>query len=252
MKETAPALAAAAVLVSSLALALGARAGLAEVVPRAAPPAVAGTITGTVSFTGQAPEAQVIQMAADPFCQAAHADAPARTERVVVNSDGSLRWAFVRVTEGLPAGTPGPPAEPVLLDQQGCIYAPHVLGVQAGQPIQIRNSDTTLHNVHALSENNPDFNIAQPIQGMTTTRTFENPEVMVSVKCDVHPWMASYIGVVEHPYFAVTDDTGGFTIPDLPPGDYVLEVWHEALGTQTRNVTVTDGATASVEFTLGG
>ena len=116
----------------------------------------------------------------------------------------------------------------------GCRYIPHVLGIQVGQTLNIVNSDPTLHNIHAIPEVNQEFNMGQPIQGMQFERTFDNVEVMVPMRCDVHGWMNSYIGVLDHPYFAVTAEDGMFDISALPPGDYVLEAWHEALGTRPR------------------
>ena len=136
------------------------------------------------------------------------------------------------------------------LNQEGCRYIPHVLGIQVGQTLNIVNSDPTLHNIHAIPEANEEFNMGQPIQGMQFERTFDTPEIMVPMRCDVHGWMNSYIGVLDHPFFAVTGEDGMFDISSLPPGDYVIEAWHEALGTQTQNVTVTTGGTAEVSFTF--
>ena len=137
-----------------------------------------------------------------------------------------------------------------MFDQQGCRYRPHVFGIRVGQTLTIRNSDATLHNIHATPAANPEFNMGQPIQGMEFERTFDAPEVMVPFQCDVHSWMNAYVGVLDHPYFAVTGDDGGFDISELPPGDYVVEAWHEELGTQTQNVTVGEGGTAEVSFTF--
>lgn len=208
-----------------------------------------GTITGTVQFTGTAPEAEVIQMSADPFCMQAHAEAVS-SQRVLVNEDGTLRNAFVWIKEGVSGSFPTP-EETAQLDQDGCIYHPHVIGIQAGQALEILNSDNTLHNINAQPANNPAFNIAQPVQGMTSDRTFPNQEVMIPVKCDVHPWMNAYIGVVAHPYFAVSDGSGSFTLENVPPGDYVVEAWHETLGTQTQNVTVEPDGSAEISFSFG-
>lgn len=130
------------------------------------------------------------------------------------------------------------------------MYAPHVFGVQVGQPIQIRNSDSFQHNIHALPETNRPFNFSQPVQGMENERTFQQPEVMVRIKCDVHGWMEAWAGVVSHPYHSTTDDEGGFNLANLPAGEYVVEAWHEEYGTQTQTVTVGDGETATVDFTF--
>ena len=132
------------------------------------------------------------------------------------------------------------PTTAFVFDQKGCHYSPHVFGVQVGQPIEIVNSDATLHNIHAMPKTNKEFNTAQPIQGMKTSHTFEAKEesVVIPFKCDVHGWMNAFVGVLDHPYFAVTKNDGTFSIPNLPPGKYTLAAWHEKLGTQTLEVTV--------------
>lgn len=211
----------------------------------------AGSVSGMVNFTGTAPEAVPIQMSADPYCLSQHSD-PVNGARVVVNDDGTLQHVFVYVKEGLEGMSFTGASEPAELTQNGCLYAPHVLGVQTDQTITILNDDDTLHNVNAQPANNPAFNFAQPVQGMTSEVTFENEEVMIPVKCDVHPWMSSYIGVLPHPYFAVSGDDGSFSLDNLPPGDYVVAAWHESLGEVTQNVTVTSGETAEVSFDIGG
>jgi len=220
----------------------------------AAPPAApldagtAGTITGTVTLEGDAPEMKTIQMAADPSCARMHTE-PVKTEFVVVGDGGTLANVFVYVKSGVHGDFP-PPTEPVLLDQKGCLYSPHVIGIQVGQPLKIRNDDETLHNIHAMPKNNKEFNIGQPVKGLETEKTFDNPEVMVPFKCDVHKWMNSYAGVLDHPYFAVTKTDGSFSIPNLAPGDYVLEAWHERLGTKEMNVTIEPSGTAEANITF--
>jgi len=207
-----------------------------------------GALSGTVTFEGEPPEAQPIQMAADPTCARMHPD-PVMTETVVVGDGGGLKNVFVYVKEGLEGQTFGVPTEAAVLDQEGCRYAPHVFGVRAGQTLTIVNSDETLHNIHAMPKNNKEFNIGQPVKGLETDKVFENPEIMIPFKCDVHKWMASYVGVVGHPFFATTDTDGTYSIAGLPAGDYVLEAWHEKYGTQQMNVTVgADGAEASFTF----
>ena len=210
----------------------------------------AGMINGSIRYTGTAPDRAVVQMAADPFCVTAHAGQTVLTEQLIVNDNDTLRWAFVHIREAsgsLPSGG----GETVELDQVACMYAPRVLGMEAGATIRVTNSDQTLHNVNVQPSNNTSFNVAQPITGMSTERTFENPEIMIPVRCDVHPWMQAYVGVVPHPFFDVSGEDGSFSMAGVPPGDYVLEAWHETLGTQTLNVTVRDGETASADFTFG-
>ena len=135
-----------------------------------------------------------------------------------------------------------------MLNQQGCTYAPHVSGIMTGQTLIIRNSDPTLHNVHALPKNNEEFNQGQPFQDMELEKEFGTAEVMVRFKCDVHPWMSAYMGVVDHPFFATSGADGSFAIEGLPAGDYVLEAWHETLGAQTQSVTVAADGAVDVSF----
>ncbi len=212
-------------------------------------PATAGSVTGKVNFSGTAPEPELIQMDAEPTCQAKYDDGPF-TETVVVNDNGTLANVFVYVKSGLEDMSFATPSEAVVLDQNGCRYEPHVLGVQTDQTLLIRNSDDVLHNIHPEPINSRSFNISQPTQGMETERTFPAAEIMVPVGCDVHGWMDSHIGVVDHPYFAVTGADGSFELPNLPPGDYVIETWHEEYGTQTQTVTVTEKETKEITFTF--
>jgi hypothetical protein len=210
-------------------------------------PATAGAITGSIAFEGDPPAAQPIDMSEEPDCAAGYADG-VTTQQVLV-SNGQLGNVFVYVKEGLSMEFPAP-SQPVVLDQQNCRYHPHVLGVQVDQSLQIQNSDPVLHNINTQPTTNRGFNISQPQQGMQTSRDFGMAEVMIPVKCDVHGWMNAYIGVVDHPYFAVSAADGSYSIPNLPPGEYVLEAWHELFGAQTANVTVGDGATMEVGFTF--
>ncbi|MBV9462894.1 MAG: hypothetical protein JO317_01580, partial [Verrucomicrobiae bacterium] len=190
----------------------------------AASTAASGSITGKVVFSGTPPAPDPIQMQADPYC-AAHSGTKA-SERLVVGAGGALKNVVVYI-KGPKAGSP--PAEKALLDQVGCHYQPHVLAVMAGQAITIKNSDGTLHNVHAMPEKNQGFNLGQPMQNMSADKTFANPEVSVKFKCDVHPWMNAYVAVLENPWFAVTGDDGSFTISNVPPGNYTLVAWQESL-----------------------
>ena len=219
----------------------------------AAPAAVideanAATLTGKVSFTGDKPSMRTIDMSATPACMRAHAGSPQKSEEVVVNDNGTLRYAFVWVKAGVPDRQWPAAATPMDLNQEGCMYKPHVIGVMANQDIKIINSDPTNHNIHPLPKVNQEWNESQPPQGDPRLKHFAREEVMIAVKCNVHPWMRSYIGVVGHPFFAVTGPDGAFSIKGLPPGKYTLEAWHEKYGTQDVEVTVAPKESKAVDF----
>jgi plastocyanin len=207
-----------------------------------------GTITGTITFEGNAPKMQVIRMSSDPLCMSEGAT----SEVLLVGPGNGLQNVFVYVKDGLGDRTFQPPKTPVVLDQEGCQYLPHVFGVQVGQPVRILNSDATLHNVHAVPKVNAEFNFGQPNKGDERVRTFDKPEIMVPFRCDVHGWMNSYGGVVAHPFFAVTKEDGSFEIKGLPEGTYTLEAWHERLGTQTASVTSDGKSPVTAAFTFKG
>jgi len=213
-------------------------------------PATAGSIAGRITFSGPAPAAEPINMASDQACVQGSGPNTV-SDAVVIGADGALKNVFVHVKEGLDSAYGfDVPTSGVVLDQKGCKYTPRVVGVRAGQPLEIVNSDPTLHNVHALPMANTEFNQGQPVQGFRTTRTFTTPEVMVRFKCDVHSWMTAQVGVVAHPYFAVTKDDGSYEIRNLPPGTYTIEAWHEKFGTQIAKVTVADKQAQTVPFTF--
>lgn len=213
-------------------------------------PATAATLTGQVLVEGTIPPAEVIRMDGDPKCVALVKGEERHTEYIVSNDGKTLANVFVYVKDGLPQRLYPVPTEPVVLDQQQCRYVPRVVGVQVGQPLEIRNSDPLLHNVRAEGAINQTFDVGQAIQGMKTTKTFTTREVMVPVKCQVHAWMRGYIGVLEHPYFAVSDESGRFSIPPLPPGTYTIEAWHERLGTQIQHVTIGPKEAKALDFTF--
>jgi len=220
--------------------------------PAAAPDAkkvdasTAGNISGKVVFEGTAPANPVIKMTSDPACGAAEA----RAESYVVDN-GALQNVFVYIKDGL--GNKyifDTPTEPVKLDQKNCHYSPHVLGIRVTQPLEIGNSDNTMHNIHGMPETNREFNFGQVVAGLKNTVTFTAPEVMIPFKCDVHKWMNAFVGVLDHPFYAVTAGNGRFELKGLPPGTYTVEAWHEKLGTQTQMVTIGDKQTSDISFTF--
>lgn len=210
-------------------------------------PATAGGIAGVVQLDGQAPAPQPINMDSDPYCTR---QPPTATEAVVVGDGSGLQNVFVYVKDGLGNRVFPVPSTAVVLDQKGCRYTPHVLGIQVGQSLEILSSDNTLHNVHAMPQQNREFNKAHQLAGIRHTHVFSTKEVMVPFKCDVHKWMNAYVGVVDHPFHAVTAGNGRFELKGLPPGTYTVEAWHETLGTQTQMVTIGEKQTADVSFTF--
>ena len=220
----------------------------------AAAPAVvvsadAATITGTVKLAAAAPPMPTIQMSADPYCASQHASAPVKDEEVVAGPGGELANVFVYIKQingNFPA-----PSTPVVLDQRGCQYHPHMIPLQAGQQLQIRNSDATLHNIHALPVANSQFNEGQPVQGMVSTKKLDKVEITpFKVKCDVHGWMKAWMAVLPHPFYSVSQVSGSFTIANLPPGNYTLVAWHEKYGSKEQQITVAPKESKSVSFTF--
>jgi len=212
--------------------------------------ATAGSIKGTVTLDGVAPKNEPIKMNADPVCLT-QAKGPQAQETYTVGSDGkSLGNVFVYVKDGLGNYSYDPPTDSPKIDQHECRYHPHVFGMRVGQTLEIVNSDPTLHNIHAMPKSNSEFNNGQPLQGMKMTHTFDKPEVMVPFKCDVHGWMNAYVGVLPHPYFAVTKDDGKFELPNLPPGTYTIEAWHEKMGPMTQSVTIAAKESKDITFSF--
>jgi plastocyanin len=212
----------------------------------------ASSINGTVTFDGKAPTLKPIAMDADPGCAKKHSG-PVPNEMLVLGSGNTMANIMVYVSKGLPAGKTWPvPSTPVVLDQNGCQYKPHVMGIMVGQTYKILNSDGILHNIHTLPQINKSFNRAMPATFKETTTTFDKAEAIFHTKCDIHPWMSAYVGVFTHPFFSVTSTDGKFTISGLDPGTYEITAWHERLGTQTASVTVgaTDTKTQNFKFAV--
>jgi plastocyanin len=210
--------------------------------------AAASSVTGTVTFTGKAPALRPLAMDADPACAKKHSG-PVPSEALVLGNGNTMGNIMVWVSKGLPAGKKWPaPTAPVVLDQNGCQYKPHVMGIMVGQTYKILNSDGILHNIHTLPQINRAFNRAMPATVKEATTTFDKEEAIFHIKCDVHPWMSAYVGVFTHPFFSVTTTDGKFTISGLDPGTYEITAWHERLGTQTASVTVAASGTKTQDF----
>src|SRR5258708_9123453 len=187
----------------------------------------AGTITGVVTYVGMPQKMGTLDMSADPGCP----PKPQPSE-VVTLKGGKLANVFVYVKEGLPQGAFAVPSDPVVLDQKGCRYSPRVLGIMAGQPLKVLNSDTADHNIHDMPSNNPPWNESQMPTDKPIIKTFAKPEMMIPVQCNQHPWMRAYISVMQHPYFAVSAPDGSYEIKNLPPGEYTLAAVQEKFGEQ--------------------
>ena len=229
-------------------------AGLAAVLLWPGVAFAASTVTGTITFTGKPPALKPLAMDADPACAKKHGK-PVPAEMLVLGNGNTMGNVIVWVSKGLPAGKSYPaPKTPVTLDQKGCVYVPHAMGIMVGQPYRILNSDGILHNVHTLPKINPSFNRAMPATSKEATTTFAKPEPVFQIKCDVHPWMSAYIGVFTHPFFSVTSTDGKFNIAGLDAGTYEITAWHERLGTQTASITVsgTDTKTQDFKFAVPG
>jgi plastocyanin len=214
-------------------------------------PATAGVLFGTIHFTGKRPARTPINMSEDPACVAAHHGKP-YDESVVINRNGTLANVFVYAKSGLEGKTFEIPSEPVTIDQNGCWFVPRVLGIQTGQVLRVVNSDPVTHNIHPMAQINREWNHSQGAGDPPLARKFLKPEVMIRVKCNIHRWMHAFIGVVDNPYFAVSGTDGSYEIRNLPPGDYVIGVWHETLGTQEQKITISPSGKTSLSFTFKG
>ncbi len=214
-----------------------------------APAAGQSVISGQVFFNGVAPAPRVFNVASDKACSIGNNEQRI-SEGVIVNRDGALKNAFVYIRAGFDDITFTPPSTPVVLDQRGCRFVPHVLGIQVGQPLRIVNSDNTFHNVHALAKANKAFNLGMTVKTPEAQRVFGAPEVMVPIRCNVHPWMGAYLGVVGHPFFSVSDSAGFFELRNLPAGHFTLEAWHEEFGKFSQNIAIGVSENKSIDFTF--
>ena len=210
--------------------------------------ATAGAINGSVRLDGTPPPSSTVDVSSAGDCAQGSKTVPAGD---VLVKDGKVQNAVVYVKDGLAAHGFTPSDTPVVIDQKGCLFEPRIAAAQTGQPVKFLNSDPLAHNVHGLPDKSPPWNFSLGVKGASRNVTIDKPERFIAVKCDIHPWMRGYLGVFEHPYFAVTGADGRFTLPNLPPGNYVVEAWHERFGTKTANVTVGAKETKTVDFTFG-
>jgi plastocyanin len=199
-------------------------------------------------YQGPKPTRRVISMESDITCSQEHGGKPVYDEPVAVGEDNGLANAFVYIQKGLEGKKFEPVKEPVILDQRGCMFAPRAIGLQTGQTMQLRNSDKVSHNIHPVPKNNREWSESQAPGTPDAERRFGYPEIMIPVKCNIHQWMHAYIGVVEHPYFAVTGPDGKFEWSNVPPGEYTVAVWHEKLGDQTKPIRLAASASEAVDF----
>ena len=209
-------------------------------------PTATATLRGVVKLEGRTPKATPINMAADPSCAKQH-PTPVLSQEVVTDAKGGLQNVVVFVADGLSQQTFEPPSQPVVLDQKGCMYEPHVLAMQANQRMEVVNDDPTSHNIHPIPANNREWNKSEP-PGSKAEETFPREETAIPVKCNIHPWMRGYVAVFKHPYFAVTGKDGSFDLSSLPPGTYTIKAWHEKLGTSTQKITVSANETKAIDF----
>jgi hypothetical protein len=212
--------------------------------------ATGGTLVGHVKLTTAPPPNAAIRMGSDLKCVEINGGTHVDQEIVLRDADGGLRNAFVSVQGTFPQSAP--PTEPVTIDQQGCVYHPRVQGARVGQTLMVKNDDDTLHNIHSLSTKGNQFNTGQPKAGLVFKVPLKAEEVMLHVRCDVHPWMTGYLGVLPHPYFAVSGAQGAFTIDHVPPGHYTVQAWHERYGTVREAIDITAGKATIVEFSYSG
>jgi plastocyanin len=215
-------------------------------------PATAGVIRGAIKFTGKKPAAKRISLDADAQCAKLHPGGTITEEGVILAANGAVGNVFVYLKSGLEGKHFPAPKEPVVIDQKGCWFAPRVLGMQTGQPLKVTNSDPVTHNIHPQPQKNRDWNQSQSPEDPPLQRKFTAPEIMIPIKCNVHNWMHAWLGVLDHPYFAVTGADGSFEIRNVPPGNYTVAVWQETLGAEEQSVTLAPAAKTDLTFTFKG
>jgi plastocyanin len=209
-----------------------------------------GAIVGWVVYQGVPPKPKAINFGAEQICASMHNGKSAYYETLVVNPNSTVKGTFVTIRDKVP-GAYAPPSQPVVIDQVGCIFTPHVTAALVGQEIEFRNSDPVSHNIRATPKHNQAFNSVFASKNATKLK-FDSLETGIALKCDIHFWMSAYFHVSQHPFFAITGDDGSFAIPDVPPGEYTLLAWHETLKTQTQKISVKAGEVKEVEFTWSG
>jgi hypothetical protein len=202
-----------------------------------------------VRFAGTPPEQSIAQLSGWSECAAQHPEGNPKAGDILV-TDGKLQNALVYVKDGLGERVFAVPTTSVVLDQKGCMFTPRILGAQTDQPLQMLNGDPMAHNVHGTPKNSSAWNFSLGVKGASRNMIVTKPEAMIEMKCDIHPWMRAYLGVFDHPYFAVSGADGGFALQNLPPGEYTIEAWHERFGLQSQKITLGAKETKEIEFTF--
>jgi plastocyanin len=205
-----------------------------------------GTVSGKVTYTGTPAKQKPIDMSKEPSCAKQHAT-PVTTETVVAGAGNTLENVVVYISAG--ADDASAPAQAITFTQKGCQYIPHVIALHTGQELDVVNSDQTSHNIHPLAKVNREWNKSQPPGAPPIKDKFDTPE-FISVKCNIHPWMHGWFAVLKTNHYSISGDTGGFSLPNLPPGKYTITAWHEDYGTKTQDVTITGNETKTVDFSF--
>jgi len=208
-----------------------------------------GSISGTVKLDGTPPAMKPINMSAEPYCSKEHSS-PVTPQDVVASSDGKLANVVIYIKSGLGNYTYDTPKTPAALTQKGCMYEPHVVALMTGQTLEVKNDDQTTHNIHPMPKDNREWNTSQPPGAAPIDNTFARMEISIPVKCNVHPWMKSYIAVLNNPFFAVTTKDGSFEIKGLPPGTYTITAWQEKYGAVDQQVTIGPKESKKVDFSI--